>query len=64
MKGEELKIKNSKTRPPLNSNLTGKGGCEKNCNGGKQIKTRRKLTVTVFSMQLVGRDGGGGTLFP
>jgi hypothetical protein len=57
-----MKMKNSKTRLPLNSNLTGKRGCEKKII--LKIKTRGKLTVTAFSVQLMGGDGGGRPLFP
>ena len=37
---------------------------EKNWNGEEKIKTRGKLTITTFSMQQAGRDGGGWPLFP
>ncbi len=37
-------MKNNKTRPPLNSNLTGKRGGK--WNGGDKIKTGGKLTFT------------------
>ena len=37
---------------------------EKIWNGGEKLKTGEKLTITTFSMQLAGGDGGGGPLFP
>jgi hypothetical protein len=47
----------------LNNILTEKM-LRKNWDGGEQIKTRGKLTVTTFSTGQVGRDGSGGPLFP
>jgi hypothetical protein len=35
----------------LNNNLTGKYAMRKIWNGGKKLKTRGKLTVTIFSTQ-------------
>ena len=47
-------MKNSKTWPPLNSNLTGKRGCEKKIEEWGQNKNKRKT----------GGDGGGRLLLP
>jgi hypothetical protein len=41
-----------------------KNAVRKNWNGGVKLKTSGKLTITAFSMQLAGRDGGDRPSFP